>query len=240
MWPTSTNQFLKDYTFLGVQETNEAMYVSSRECRPSFRVLGSWIFSTVRSRFYHLETFWGWHYSTTQKRWVPCLAVVMGCGASTSKVEPLQVHEKISHSHREPIPSPPSRTVSEGKEPRKEDEFLPIVIAEHDQCEIDEEVLIDHGSSMMESHRPFIPKGMQIPMAPGRQMHKDHVEQLNVFLCEAEANTEEIYVRVNFKRDVHEFKLDFSPMLDRRHPSELNFETDWPTPPNLLRTNSWD
>ena len=151
----------------------------------------------------------------------------MGCGASsdakTSKVEPLPVHS-ISHSHREAT-SPPSRTASEGKE-RKEDEFLPIVIAEHDQCEIDEEVLIDHGSSMMESHRPFIPKGMQIPMAPGRQMHKDHVEQLNVFLCEAEANTEEIYVRVNFKRDVHEFKLDFSPMLDRRHPSELNFETD--------------
>lgn len=155
----------------------------------------------------------------------------MGCGASsdakTSKVEPLQVHSisHSAHSHRDRDPTSPRFVGSEGKE-GKEGEFLPIVIAEHDQCEIDEEVLIDHGSSMMESHRPFIPKGMQIPMAPGRRMHKDHVEQLNVFLCEAEANSEEIYVRVNFKRDVHAFRMDFSPMLDRRRPSELNFETD--------------
>lgn len=155
----------------------------------------------------------------------------MGCGASsdpkTSKVEPVVVHSVHSHSHRDPDgDDPPSRRrSSEGKEARK-GEFLPIVIAEHDQCEIDEEVLMDHGSSMMESHRPFIPKGMQIPMAPGRQMHKDHMEQLDVFLCEAEANTEEIYVRVNFKRVVHEFRMDLSPMLDRRCSSELNFVTD--------------
>ena len=154
----------------------------------------------------------------------------MGCGASsdpkTSKVEP-QVHSIRSHSHPDPSrDGDGDRRRSEGKEQRKKGEFLPIVIAAHDQCEIDEEVLMDHGSSMMESHRPFVPKGMQIPMAPGRQMHKDHMEQLDVFLCEAEANTDEIYVRVNFKRVVHEFRMDLSPTLDRRCSSELNFETD--------------
>ena len=139
----------------------------------------------------------------------------MGCGASTQVHDESKAMERHSgNGHmvaivpviKEPPPPPPSNGKLELRR-EKSKEFLPVITGKDQMSCDDDDTLMEHENSMKLCPLPYVPAGMRIAIAPGRRLHRKHIENLNTFLRSAESNGDEISARVDFKRDVHEIKM---------------------------------